>query len=399
MVQAASRLAIAYIDPTHRPAASGRFHYTSGMSLRSALRPALRPTRRKLGFTLAFLLLVLIAHLVVIEWLRHELPLLALVDDDDDSIVSISLQALPETTPPPEPPVMPKIKELPPPKATDTSEPVAAVPVTDTPVAAVPEAPTPQSEAPAGDALASDAISVAASGEPAADAAAEASAPTAAPALFERVSLPPSAELIYTVVGVRNGSRMTGHGKIRWQHDGQRYTLSGEVGVLVFTLLSYKSTGEVGQIGLAPTVYAEKRIGRSQTNTHFHRERNSISFSASTAAYPVKGGEQDRSSWIWQLASLGRGDPDKFEAGLVFDISVAGHKSLDGWRVYVNGRENVELPQGQVGTWRLSVIPGENSFERQFDLWLAPERDWYPVMLRHVDKAGNSVEMLLADTK
>lgn len=370
------------------------------MSLRSALRPVLQPTRRKLGLTLAFLLLVLVAHLAVIEWLRHELTLLAL-DDDDESIVSISLQALPDTSPPPEPPVMPKIKELPPPKAIDTSEPVAAVPVTETPVAAVPQTPDPPGSAPAADAGASEGISVAASGEPAADAAApaETGAQTSAPALFERVSLPPSAELTYAVVGVRNGSRMTGHGKIRWQQDGQRYTLSGEVGVLVFTLLSYKSAGEVGQIGLAPTVYAEKRIGRSQTNTHFHRERNSISFSASTAAYPVKGGEQDRSSWIWQLASLGRGDPDKFEAGLVFDMSVAGHKSLDGWRVYVNGRENIELPQGQVGTWRLSVIPGENSFERQFDLWLAPERDWYPVMLRHVDKAGNSVEMLLTETK
>ena len=80
---------------------------------------------------------------------------------------------------------------------------------------------------------------------------------------------------------------------------------------------------------------------------------------ASTGTFPYKGGEQDRSTWIWQLASLGRGDPDKFEAGLVFDMSVAGHKSLDGWRVYVNGRENVELPQGAVTTWRLSVIPGE----------------------------------------
>ena len=47
----------------------------------------------------------------------------------------------------------------------------------------------------------------------------------------------------------------------------------------------------------------------------------------------------------------------------------------------------------------MSVIPGENSFDKQFDLWLAPERDWYPVMLRHVDKAGNSVEMLLTEVK
>ncbi len=369
--------------------------------MRSALPSSLRPTRRKLGFMLGFLLVVLVAHLAVIEWLRHELPLVALMDEEDESLISITLQAPPEPPASREPPVMPKIKELPPPKAADKAEPVAAVPVTETPVAAVPEAPS-VSAASTGDAAATTADTNAiAAGETATDAgAASESAPkTSAPALFERVSLPPSAELSYAVVGLRNGSRINGKAKILWKQDGQRYSLTGEVGVLVFTLLSYKSVGEVGQIGLAPTTYAEKRIGRSQTNTHFQRERNSISFSATTEAYPYKGGEQDRSSWIWQLASLGRGDPDKFEAGLVFDMSVAGHKSLDGWRVYVNGRENVELPQGAVSTWRMSVIPGENSFDKQFDLWLAPERDWYPVMLRHVDKAGNSVEMLLTEVK
>jgi hypothetical protein len=369
------------------------------MSLRLAIPSSLRPTRRKLAFMLAFLLLVVVAHLAVIEWLRHELPLVELLDDDDDSIVSITLQSAPEPT---EPPVMPKIKELPPPTLADKSEPVAAVPVTEAPVAAVPDVPA-APEAPATEAPTSttDSHAIATASEPAADAAAavDTAPKTSAPALFERVSLPPSAELSYDVVGLRNGSRITGHGKVIWKQDGQRYSLAGEVGVLVFTLISYKSIGEVGKIGLAPTTYAEKRIGRSQTNTHFQRERNSISFSASTGTYPYKGGEQDRSTWIWQLASLGRGDPDKFEAGLVFDMSVAGHKSLDGWRVYVNGRENVELPQGPVSTWRLSVIPGEHSFEKQFDLWLAPERDWYPVMLRHMDKAGNSVEMLLTQVK
>ena len=372
--------------------------------MRLTLPSSLRPTRRKLGFVLGLLLLVLMAHLAVIEWLRHELPLVELLDDDDDSIVSITLRPSPE---PREPPVMPKMKELPPPQAVDKTEPVAAVPMTEAPVAAVPDtSPAPPAPPTETTASATDSHALTAAGEPAADvpaadapAAIDTAPKSSAPTLFERASPPPSAELSYAVVGFRNGSRTTGHGKIVWKQDGQRYSLTGEVGVLVFTLLSYKSVGEVGQIGLAPTTYAEKRIGRSQTNTHFQRERNTISFSASTGSYPYKGGEQDRGTWIWQLASLGRGDPDKFEAGLVFDMSVAGHKSLDGWRVYVNGRENVELPQGPVGSWRLSVVPGENSFDKQFDLWLAPDRDWYPVMLRHIDKAGNSVEMMLTHVK
>ncbi len=383
------------------------------MFVRPAFRPSLRslqplrPSRGKLAMVLGFLLLTLAAHLAVIEWVRQELPLVRLLGDDDEaeeSIVSIMLQ------PRPEPPLMPKVKELPPPPpspATDKAAPVAAVPKNELPVAAVPEtAPVPGEAVAEPKAAAAGEPALAASSEAGTDAqragagaGAETAPQTSAPALFDKVSLPPPAELKYDVVGLRNGKRITGHGKITWQHDGQRYTLSGEVGALIFTLLSYKSTGDVGTIGLIPAIYAEKRIGRSQTNTHFQRDRNSISFSASTEVYPVKGGEQDRSSWIWQLASLGRGDPEKFEAGLVFDIAVAGHKTLDGWRVYVNGRENIGLPQGEVSTWRLSVIPGENSFDKQFDLWLAPDRHWYPVMLRHMDKAGNSVEMLLTEVK
>ena len=165
--------------------------------------------------------------------------------------------------------------------------------------------------------------------------------------------------------------------------------------MLFFTLLTYRSEGELGKIGVAPEVYAEKRVGRSETNTHFHRQRQQISFSASTAVAPVRGGEQDRGSWVWQLASLGRGDPDKFEPGLVFEMTVAGTKSVDSWRIYVNGRENVTLPDGTVSAWRVSVIPGAESFERQFDLWLAPDRHWYPVRLRHEDKNGNSIDMHL----
>jgi hypothetical protein len=229
----------------------------------------------------------------------------------------------------------------------------------------------------------------------AASAANETVADTDAPALFTRVSLPPPVDLSFDVVAVRKGTSTSGHGSMRWRHDGQRYQLTVEMGVLFFTLLTYRSEGDVGKIGVIPELYAEKRVGRSETNTHFHRQRQQISFSASTVVAPARGGEQDRGSWIWQLASLGRGDPDKFEPGLAFEMTVAGTKAVDTWRIYVNGRENVVLPEGSVSAWRLSVIPGSESFEKQFDLWLAPDRQWYPVRLRHEDKNGNSIDLQL----
>ncbi len=97
------------------------------MSFRPAFPSSFRLSKRKLGVTLAFLLLTVVAHLAVIEWVRHELPLVDLLDDEDESLISITLQSTPELPAPPAPKELPP---PPPPKAADKAEPVAAVPVT-----------------------------------------------------------------------------------------------------------------------------------------------------------------------------------------------------------------------------------------------------------------------------
>ena len=344
------------------------------------------------------LLLTVLAHLLVIEWLKSELQLIAPTDEPDEPAISITLQSAPPvpeqsaTPPPPQsrPPAPP-----PPPSQLAEAQSFAAVPQA-APPAAEPTPPAPPLAGEAGTA-ASMSSEIAPNPEVGADAAvAVESAPASgAPALFERALPPPPADLAYSVVAVRNGSRTEGHGTLSWRHDGHRYTLVSEIGVLFFTLATYRSQGELGALGIAPELFAEKRLGRSETNTHFRRQQQLISFSASTATVAAKGGEQDRGSWIWQLASLGRGDPGKFEAGLSLEMVVAGTKAADTWRLYVNGRENVMLPDGSVSAWRVSVIPGADSFEKQFDLWLAPERHWYPVRLAHTDKNGNSLELML----
>lgn len=346
------------------------------------------------------LLLVVLAHLLAIEWLKNELQLIAPDDDADETAVSVNLQPLPPPAVAPTPPSPPQAKPLPPP---DAAQPYAAVPLAEAPPAPVlaPAAPAPAppaEAAPAADAPPTESTALT-STAPQAEAPAEAEplpAPTtSAPPLFERALPPPPAELSYSVIAVRGGARTEGHGSMSWRHDGRRYSLVTEIGVLFLTLAKYRSEGELGQLGIAPELYAEKRLGRSETNTHFRKAPHQISFSASTATVSAKGGEQDRGSWAWQLASLGRGDPGKFEAGLTLQMTVAGTKAADTWRLYVNGRENIVLPDGSVSAWRISVIPGADSFEKQFDLWLAPERDWYPVRLAYVDKNGNTLELLL----
>jgi hypothetical protein len=359
------------------------------MPLSPASSQRSRPIRRRIGIAIAVLLLTLLAHLLVIEWLKNELQLIAPADEDDEPLISVTLPPPADIAPPPKP-------SEPPPMTADSKKAVAAIPKTEPAADDAAQAPPPAAEVNTASDSSTDAANAPAAGQDQPLAESTPSTPSTTNTLFERVSLPPPAVLSFNAIGVRNdGRRIEGHGTISWLHNGESYTLDAEVSVLLFTLLKYRSNGELGKLGIAPLLYSEKRIGRSETNTHFQRSAGVISFSASTATAPGNRGEQDRGSWIWQLASLGRGDPDKFESGLVLEMVVAGTKAVDVWRIYINGRENIALPDGEVSAWRVSVIPGETSFDKQIDVWLAPERDWYPVRMSHQDKNGNRVELLL----
>jgi hypothetical protein len=228
--------------------------------------------------------------------------------------------------------------------------------------------------------------------EPEAATALKANAP---PFLFEQVSFPPSAELRYNALAAQGARSLSGSGNIVWQHDGQSYTLKGEASALLLSLLSYQSSGQLGKTGILPDLYYEKRIGKSATQTHFVRERKTISFSASTATYEIQGGEQDRGSVIWQLVGIARGDPTKLEAGLMFETVIAGSKAADRWRVQVGNKESLTLTDGAITAWHFSLTPAVSSFDYQIDLWLLPEKEWYPVKIMYANRVGANLTMTL----
>jgi hypothetical protein len=212
-----------------------------------------------------------------------------------------------------------------------------------------------------------------------------------------KVSIPPSAELKYNVQALRDGQMVYGSGKISWLSDGGNYTVNGEASILFFTLLNFKSAGVIDDFGVAPVLYSEKRFRRSVTNTHFHRERNTISFSASTVTYPRKGGEQDRASIIWQLTGIGRGDGEKFKPGAEIDFFVAGVRDAAPWRVRVIGEEQIEIGSGTVSAWHVERIPKQGSYDQKLDIWLAPQHEWFPVKLRFTETNGEYLDMLLSN--
>lgn len=210
------------------------------------------------------------------------------------------------------------------------------------------------------------------------------------------IDLPPSATLEYDVQKTPvEGQPTYGSGTIAWHTDGQHYSVEGEFGVLFITALRFRSTGTIETTGIAPELYSEKRFRRAETNTHFHRVRNTISFSASTNSYPRNGTEQDRASIIWQLAGIGRGDSSQFTPGAIIQVVVAGTRDAEPWQIQIVDREDLEIDGKTISTWHVVRAPRARTHDQKLDIWLAPQLQWYPVRLRYTEPNGDHLDMTL----
>jgi hypothetical protein len=376
------------------------------------------PALRLSWANLAILFITLLLHLLLLRWVEDELKLAlsipsdaALLDLELEPTTSVRLLRAPASQrPQKKPPVKtdPTPPTPEPPAPTNPAESTASTDAADTANAtanATQAEPANETGSPASATstesgpITTDPTKPEAAIETAAPSAVpqaqEQTPPIAASSIFTKVSLPPPVQLNYTVLAARDGRKVEGRGTINWQPNGDQYSISGDAGIIFLTVLNYKSSGSVDLSGITPELYVEKRFGKSETNTHFHRERKTISFSASTNSYPTSGGEQDRASVIWQIAAMGRGDSDKFTPGLNFGMLIAGTRTAAVWRVVVNGKQSVRLINETVEAWHLTILPVEQSQELQFELWLAPEKEWYPVKLVYSDKKSGFLELVL----
>lgn len=210
------------------------------------------------------------------------------------------------------------------------------------------------------------------------------------------IDLPPSAELQYDVQKTaKNDEPLYGHGTIKWQKDGARYRIDGDAGVLFFTVLTFNSSGQINDGGIVPDLYREKRFRKAETSTDFQAAHNSIHFSTNASTVPRVGIEQDRISVIWQLAGIGRSGSDRFSAGNEIDLLVAGTKKVSMWRMQIIGQQDIVINGETVSSWHITRIPKIGAREQKLDLWLAPQKNWYPVRLRYTEDNGDVLEMTL----
>ncbi|MBV8633091.1 MAG: DUF3108 domain-containing protein [Burkholderiaceae bacterium] len=363
----------------------------------SKTKPALRRV-------MIILIAVVLLHALAIDWAGDKFQALQMQDREPPPIAEVQLAPPAPPTPeaaPTHKPFKPKAKPKPQQRIAPPDAAPALAAITAPPPDPIPEL----SGTPATDPVDTALPSLQAPGH---EVAAESNNPADKPEedksapVHYKVELPPSAELKYDLEQVRanGGNPSYGSSKISWQNLGDKYQVTGEASVLFISLFKFTSEGVFDSYGIAPVTYSEKRIRRSETATHFNRdERNNISFSASSLSYPIKGGEQDTSSVVWELAGIGRGDREKFIPGAQIDLFVAGTRDADIWSILVVGQEEIDIDHAKMQTWHVTRFPRAGSYERKIDIWLAPQDQWYPVKIRQTEKSGDYYEMTMTSVR
>lgn len=207
---------------------------------------------------------------------------------------------------------------------------------------------------------------------------------------------PPSADLQYTVRASQKGLTLSGSALVKWRAGEGRYSVSGESRAPIFgKILENRSEGLIDAYGLAPLSWYEKRLRKDGNTTTFDREAKRIVFSVGDKTYPLRGGEQDRASAQWQLVSLARAAPEKMTAGAQFRFFVAGRRDGEQWTFRVVGREKLRTGLGTLETVHLVKSPPKDYPDQKLDIWLAPDREWYPVKLHLEEDGGEYVEQTI----
>lgn len=211
-----------------------------------------------------------------------------------------------------------------------------------------------------------------------------------------KTNLPPSAVLKYAIKSKQSGISLSGEGNIHWQTDKKTYSTAMETrAVILGTIHQASSKGIVNAQGLAPLEFTEKRFRKPENSVTFDRKDNTIRFSLSEQTYPIKGGEQDRTSAIFQLVAIARGNPAEFKQGSSWTYFVAGRKDAEPWLFNVGKQETISTPMGKINALHVVKKPPPDAPDRKIELWLAPSLEWYPVRIRFTDDETEYIEQTL----
>jgi outer membrane biosynthesis protein TonB len=299
--------------------------------------------------------------------------------------------------PPPPPPPPPKVVEPPSPPPVEAvvveppAEPPAEPPPVEVAVAPPPEPPpveaapssppTPVSDLPPATEVVASTVQGQGAGL------ADAGLPPALP--------PPGTDLRFTATSISKGKTYNGSAQLEWSNDGRQYEARLTVRVLVFTVLSQSSKGQLNAKGLVPDRFTDQRRS-SERAAHFDREGQRLRFSNNAPDAKLLPGAQDRLSVNFQLSALFNARPEAYTEGKALRLPVSGVDTSEVWLFQVGPVASETLPAGEVQAVRLTRSP-RKEYDRKVEVWLMPAYAHLPGRIRITEPNGDYLDMLLQD--
>lgn len=366
------------------PSGTGGTRYTYGMKIAPLLQ-----NRKRLAVLAAATVLL---HVFALQWAGRHMGIAADAETPG-AVITAELRPMAPTPPPPapEPKAVAKPKPKPAPRA-PRAEAAPQQPVDTVPDAQPIEPPyVKPAEAPAEMPTAAEPVAE----QPEAEIAAPPAAKTPDPV---RVEVPPPAQLVLQVEATdpKSPNPTYGNGRLVWELDGSRYRLSIDADVRILfsiTVLKQTSEGKLGAGGLEPELATSKPFNRSRVDTHFNRTDGKVTFSASTASVPLAAGAQDRASFFMQLAGMARANAAQLLDPNGFEMQIGSDRDAPVNKLYGHGFEEIDTRLGKLRAFHISRPPLAGSYSSRFDIWYAPEYNWYPVLIRQTEANGKVVTM------
>lgn len=212
---------------------------------------------------------------------------------------------------------------------------------------------------------------------------------------------PPSVDLLYKINTVHKGFPISGEAKIAWrlnddQQGNSSFNITTNTTASFFgSIHSTKSVGSVRATGLFPTEYSEKRIRRASSTTLFDYEKKRITISNTDSFFKLNGGEQDKTSAIWQLVGLVRSTDIVTFQSQKWPIRVVGKSDIDTWVFNVIGKVTINTALGELECLHISRSTFDSK-DQQVELWLAIKHDFYPVQMTFLEQDGEQITQKIA---
>jgi hypothetical protein len=166
---------------------------------------------------------------------------------------------------------------------------------------------------------------------------------------------------------------------------------AGLLAMFIRAKVKVQSSGTINGAGLQPDTLEYGRLDDASRNVSaaFDWRANELhlTFDGRNETLPLVPGMQDRLSVMYQFMFL---TPEKVR---VLEFPMTNGKKIEHYRYELVGTEELDTPVGKIKTLHLAKHrdPGENGTE----VWLAADRNLFPVKLLILENDGSKFEQVI----